>query len=129
MVKPQEEEVLDKLNEEEFKSNTICADNLANIFNATNTNLNIMHVNIRSVRKNFDELLVFLDVFKLNNCDIIILSECWQILSTNQFNIKGYTTYYNKGDYNQNDGVMVFTKSEINADIKTDKLTQSQISI
>lgn len=129
MTKPQEMEILDILSEEEPKNNLICADNLAKIFNAHNTTLNIMHLNIRSIRKNFDELLIFLNIFKLHNCDVIILSESWQIMSIKQFNIGGYTTYYNGGDYNQNDGTIIFIKSEINADIELNKLPNSQVSM
>lgn len=129
MAKPQEIEILDKLSDEEPKNNLICADNLAKIFNTHNTTLNVMHLNIRSIRKNFDELQIFLDTFKLHNCDIIILSESWQIMSIKQFNIKGYTTYYNGGNYNQNDGTIIFIKSEINAEIELNKLPNSQVSM
>lgn len=41
--------------------------------------LNIIHLNIRSLRKNFDELIIYLDELKIENVDIIILSETWQI--------------------------------------------------
>lgn len=38
--------------------------------------LKLFHINIRSIHKNFDELLVFLHSFILQ-LDFIVLSECW----------------------------------------------------
>lgn len=75
--------------------------------------LNIIHFNIRSLKKNFDQLLVFLQTYDLLSCDIIVLSETWQLVS-NDFNIDGYKMYYNEGDCNQNDGVVVYINSKLN---------------
>lgn len=75
--------------------------------------LNIIHFNIRSIKKNFDQMTVFLETYNLLSCDIIILSESWQIVS-NDFDIEGFKMYYSDGKYNQNDGVVVFIKSHLN---------------
>lgn len=90
--------------------------------------LNIVHLNIRSIRKNFDELLIFLQVYNLTDCQIIILSECWKIPSCDQYNIPGFITYYNEGDYNKNDGVLVLVKSEIVANFDIIKFVKSSLN-
>lgn len=59
--------------------------------------LNVMHLNIRSISKNFDGLLLLIQSFKLFDCDVIILSECFQITSVDQYNIPGYSAFYNEG--------------------------------
>lgn len=128
MASQQEVEVLDRLD-----SNIICettgANEIINKINLSGKILSILHLNIRSVRKNFDELLVFLETFKLYFCDIIILSECWQIESFSQFSIPDYTTYYNEGSINKNDGVLLLIKSEINANVTTCNLNLTNISV
>ncbi|XP_044751589.1 uncharacterized protein LOC123321303 [Coccinella septempunctata] len=40
--------------------------------------LGVIHFNIRSLRKHFDELLVYLER-NLNNLDVIVLSETWNL--------------------------------------------------
>lgn len=94
-----------------------------------NSLLNIMHLNIRSVRKNFDEFLATMSVYNLDKNDIIILSESFQLMSTDQFNIPGFTTCYNNGDYNKNDGVIFFVKNNLNCQIDNIKLETCGVSI
>lgn len=89
----------------------------------SNKVLSVVHFNIRSVKHNFDELLVIIQTFQLAFCDVIILSETHQIQSVNNFNIPGYNAYYNNSDINKNDGVIIFVKAQINnVDIENIKL-------
>lgn len=75
--------------------------------------LRIIHNNIRSVRKNFDDFQVLLQ--RLNvNFDLIAFSETWKLVNHENFELAGYTTLYNFGDFNQNDGVLVFIKNSLN---------------
>lgn len=87
----------------------------------TNTNENcikIFHTNIRSIKKNYDELLTFLSLFEVFP-DVIILSESWQISCSDYFNIPGYTTYYNNSMYNQNDGIVVIVSNKYSQSVST----------
>ena len=91
-------------------------------------NLNIVHVNIRSIKKNFDDLLVFLQAFELYCCDILVLSECFRITGED-FNIPGYKFHYNNATYNKNDGVIIYTKNSLNVQIMDYKLSNSLVTI
>jgi len=70
--------------------------------------LNIMHLNIRSLQKNFDELVILINNFK--NLDIIILSETFVLPEINYFSISGYSIHYNNAEFNKNDGTVIYTK-------------------
>ncbi|CAG9760674.1 unnamed protein product [Ceutorhynchus assimilis] len=39
---------------------------------------NVLHLNIRSIRKNLNDFLAWIQSYKLNFCNIIVLSECWR---------------------------------------------------
>lgn len=78
----------------------------------TYKSLNILHLNIRSINKNFDELLILLETLK-QNVDIIILSETWQINSTKYLNIPDFTIHYNHSKLNQNDGMIIYLRNKI----------------
>lgn len=75
--------------------------------------LNIIHLNIRSIRKNFDELLIYLEELKIENIDIIILSETWKIDEVKAFDIKNFDLHYNESFFNQNDGLIMYTKQSL----------------
>ena len=77
-------------------SHKIIPDELNSFIDLSKKLLNIIHLNIRGVRTNFDNLLVFLETYNLKYCDVIILSESHNITSTNCYNIPGYTCYYNE---------------------------------
>lgn len=89
-------------------------DKLNNYFtnNQDKININVFHMNIRSIQSNFDELTVLLQSFKFN-CDIIVLSESWGVNDINDFSIYGYNIFYNEARYNQNDGLIVYTRNGI----------------
>lgn len=73
-----------------------------------NNKLNIIHLNIRSLNKNFNELLIYLEQFNVENIDIIVLSETWRVDSVSNFNISNFNLCYNESQNNQNDGLMVY---------------------
>lgn len=129
MVVLPEDEILEDLSVD-FNSGRLVDDQeLHNCINSESKYLNIIHLNIRSIKKNIDELILFIENYKLNFNDIIILSECYQILSTDQCNIPGYDTFYNQADFNKNDGVVIFVKSNINVSFSYCKLTNSLATI
>lgn len=91
------------------------------------TGINIIHMNIRSLQKNFEEFVVFLDSLTFT-CDIIILTETWNIENVELYNIKNYKLHYNGSKLNRSDGTVAYVKNEINSTIELTKLTQVTIS-
>lgn len=125
----QEIEVLKELELLESKTECVDCDQINSKLELKKKMLNIIHFNIRSIQKNFNELLVFLQAFNFSYCDIIILSECWQLSNDIQYNINGYNMYYNQANINKNDGVAIFIKSNINANIRHSKLIKSGVTL
>lgn len=70
-------------------------------------------MNIRSLRKNFDELLLYLESVGVECLDVIVLSETWRVENLNDFMIPNFDILYNESHFNQNDGVIVYIKSSI----------------
>lgn len=80
--------------------------------NSVSNDFKIFHMNIRSINKNFDEFKILVEQLE-SKFDMYVLSETWQIHDPTLFNIDGYTLIYNSGDFNQNDGVVVFIRNSI----------------
>lgn len=91
--------------------------------------LSILHLNISSVRRNFDSLVAFLEAYDLNFFDIIALTECFQLDSYSEFSLNGYNTYYNNGSINKNDGVLTFVRSGLNHEVKSHTLQSTKILV
>lgn len=104
-------------------------DNFGNAIDIKKKIFNLLHINIRSIRKNFDNLVTFLNTYNCcHYCDIIVLSECWTIDNTN-FNIPGYIGYHNSANYNKNDGVFIYTREGLGQTISDFKLDTSNITM
>ena len=78
----------------------------------TSMNVNqfsIFHLNIRSLRKNFEKLKILIGVTKIH-FDVIVLSETWlddnDILD--EFNIKGYRAFFQNRKNKDRGGVSVY---------------------
>lgn len=89
-----------------------------------NNYFKILHTNIRSINKNFDELQIQLKHIGLR-FDIIILTECWINKKSSPMEIAGYTTYSTVTSNKQNDGVIVYLKNEIKAEVKETTITNA----
>lgn len=78
-------------------------------------NFRILHINIRSLNRNFDQLLVFLSQFE-SNFHCIILSETFDLGDKDLqfFNIPGYDIFYNRGNNNKNDGCVMYLSKQTN---------------
>lgn len=98
-------------------------------FKSVKNLINILHINIRSVRKNFDELLLLIETYNLELLDVIVLSECWQIEYIDNFYIPNYRTYYNNSKINQNDGVLIYVKNTITSTMTNTNLPLSNITL
>lgn len=83
-------------------------------FSDNDNSLKVFQVNICNISKNFNELLVLLKALD-SEIDCIVLTET----GTNTypkldlFGIDGYNMHYPKSHYRQNDGVVVYVKSEL----------------
>lgn len=90
-----------------------CINDLSNIKNK----LTIIHQNICSIQKNFDNFVIFLTRLKFSP-DLIILTECRLSDDTPKFNINNYDCYYSQHYLNQNDGLAVFYKNSLQVSIE-----------
>lgn len=77
--------------------------------------LNILHFNIRSLRRNFEELLIYINEIGVGNLDVIVLSETFVIEEPNRYNIDGFDIFYNYSSFNKNDGVLMYIKQSMHA--------------
>lgn len=83
----------------------------------------IFHINIRSINCNIDETQILLA--RINcDCDLLIFTECWLSVTPITPIINGYDSY-RSGFRNQNDGVVLYSKSNINATVTEPKLTHA----
>lgn len=104
----------------DFTINKIQTELLENAFetnqilnvNSNVPNFKLVHVNIRSITKNIEEMEVFLSQFD-HDFECIILTETWQIGNIDLIRINGFSTIYNYGNFNQNDGIVIFIKNEL----------------
>lgn len=80
----------------------------------SDTNFTGVHLNIRSVIRNYDSLKVFLYIEnKYKNLDFIALTECWAArkdLFNFNLELDGYDLYVTESKYNQNGGVIIYIK-------------------
>lgn len=90
-------------------------------------NFNIIHFNIRSLNKNFNELLIYLEDYGVNGIDIITLSETWNIDNIDRFQIPNFNIYYNDSHHNQNDGVIIYVNNKLSATVKCFDLTEVKL--
>jgi hypothetical protein len=83
--------------------------------------LRVLHLNIRSYNKNFDELLIFLHGIKIKyNC--IILTEAWLRDESDLMSLEGFNLLRTYNSLNQSDGIVVYIDESLS-------VTSSQFSI
>lgn len=87
--------------------------------------LSIIHFNIRSLRKHFDELLVYIETAE-DSLDIVVLSETGKIDNTEHFNIPNFNIYYNDSAINKCDGVIIYIKNSISTDVNVIQINDSK---
>jgi len=69
-------------------------------------------MNIRSLSKHFDELIVFLDSCNIK-FDVICLYETWLADNKLDYYIDGYDNYKYYSKLNKSDGISVYINSSI----------------
>jgi hypothetical protein len=65
--------------------------------------ISIIHLNIRSYKKNFDEFLVLLNGMNVK-FDVIVLTETWMDGCESVVCLNGYSAFSTSSRFNQNDG-------------------------
>lgn len=71
--------------------------------------IKILHLNIRSINRNVDELRLFLVTIEILP-EVIILSECWLRKNPILPIMEGYLSYKTNNNRNQNDGLVIYIK-------------------
>lgn len=79
--------------------------------------LTIVTQNIRSIFKNFDNYCSFQQRLNIN-CDIIVLTECWLSIHSHLPLLPDYSIHKSNFNYNQNDGIVVYTKNFLNVTVE-----------
>lgn len=75
--------------------------------------VNIVHLNIRSMRQNFDEFIAVFDK-SLFTFDIIVMSEIWiDSFETGLYNLHGYRLYSNCRPNNRSGGIIIYVKENL----------------
>ena len=95
----------------------VCSpENSSNYLKPENS-LKVLHVNIRSINCNFDNLLVLISRLSFT-LDVILLSECWLSKCPNIPLLAGYKTQHTSFG-NQNDGVVAYVRGDLQCSFET----------
>jgi hypothetical protein len=89
----------------------------------TNAPFTVLTQNIRSIFKNFDNFCTLQQ--RLNvDCDFIVLTECWLSKQYNIPSMPGYNMYKSSTTYNQNDGIVVYARNQIDAIVEEPNISE-----
>lgn len=109
-----------------IKKETICDINELNGVISNAEELIILHVNVRSIDKNFELLNILIE--KMNSKpNIIVCSETWKINSLSLYKIEGYNAFYNQSYLNKADGVLMYVEDNINATVSIEEVNSLKI--
>lgn len=86
--------------------------------------LKIMTQNIRSISHNFDAFEVLLKRLNIE-CDLYILTESWNSKVVVFPAIQNYDTHFSTSNYNQNDGIVVYTKMGLRCSVEEAPMTDA----
>ena len=116
-----EETVINDLKINIIKSKADCKKILTDI-----KGLTILHMNIRSIEKNYEELLIMLQEINTEP-HIIILMEVWEVNNLNLFKIDNYTSHYSGEGVTKCAGIIVYIKNELNHITEIHNINTSKI--
>lgn len=89
---------------------TTFTSNLNQFFRVTPT-FSLLHINIRSINKNFNQFILWFQGQAVSP-DVIVLTEAWlDALDGSVYHVPGYTTEYVPAVQCRNDGVVMFIKN------------------
>lgn len=130
MVLNTQDDILEQIGEENnLQGKMVDQKGLELIKNSKKCFFSLIHFNIRSLNKNIDNLLTFIETYNLHYIDIIVLTETFQIDSIKNCNIPNYQLFYNKANYNKNDGTIILVKDHINVDFSFTHLQNSRATL
>ena len=78
----------------------------------TRKNNLILYLNIRSLNANFERLQIFIKRLNVKPY-VIICAESWKLDHYLYYKLNGYNIYYNNGNINKSDGVVVYVKENL----------------
>lgn len=108
----------------EYKTYIYDSIDKTNLFNNACNDLNVFHLNVRSICKNFNNLVSYLESLN-KNFDIIALSETHDITyKINNLNISGYQLFFNESVINQCDGFLFYVKSELVTNVEVKQVNE-----
>jgi len=85
---------------------------MSSIVNANNGQLSIFSLNVRSLRKNFDDIKIL--IHELNYPDIVVLLEIWLYShETSFFNVNNYVMSFTCNDTSLAGGVVIYSKPDL----------------
>lgn len=123
--------IFELIAESETKASVVSINEYKDCTQQSGSCFSIVHLNIRSLKKNFNELLIFLETLSDVGVDILILSETWNIEDLTIYNIEGYQIFYNDSKLNKNDGMVMYVANKIVtkfSNLKYQNFTFSRIS-
>lgn len=116
-------DILKEIDASSYKSTSfICLpeDCRQHLISSTPRNFNLLHLNIRSVSKNFDHLQVLINQTKIS-FDVVILTECWLSKVACIPVLDGFLSHSSITNYNQNDGIIIYTRLGLQATVREPK--------
>lgn len=84
--------------------------NKSDLFNTYN--INVLHCNIRSIKKNINSLDAYINSLK-KKTEIVVVSESFLKISHGIINIEGYLHYTNGSKLNRNDRVIIYVAKNL----------------
>lgn len=102
-----------------FEDLNTCNNYLCN----TTADLKVIHMNIRSINKNFSEFCVMLQNFDIR-FDVIILTETWLDIDVG-YDMEGYNKFIKVNKYNKCDGVLVYVNNLFRVSLMNDDINES----
>lgn len=82
----------------------------------TSNSFMVVCVNIRSIKNNFDLFLAFVSALNIS-VDVCVLTECWTTENIPPPDMHGFNKYWTKVSLNQNDGVVVYVRCGLVANV------------
>lgn len=105
------------------KSYICLPEEINNYLKSDSASLKLLHLNIRSINRNFNSLLVLLHRIKYQ-LDIIVLSECWLSKAPTIPSLDGFQSFASTYS-NQNEGVVVYIRSHLICTVQSIKIDEA----